>query len=112
MFTAAYPYGEVEPFMTPRFDKYASISARRPDLPAWLDAVLAKAVAPKAVQRFGDVIEFAQEMEAGLKRAAPARVARAPLYERNPLLVWQMAAAVLAAILFSLLARGFGVHPK
>ena len=30
--------------MTPRFGRYASLSRARPDLPAWLDAVLAKAV--------------------------------------------------------------------
>ena len=44
MFTAAYPYGEIEPFSRPRFGKPVSLSRYRPDLPAWLDAVIGKAL--------------------------------------------------------------------
>jgi serine/threonine protein kinase len=108
LFAAAFPYGEVEPFMTPRFDKYAPLAARRPDLPAWLDAALAKAVAVKPSERYGDAIEFAHDLETALARAPVARVTKAPLYERNPLLVWQAATGVLALIVILLLAREFG----
>ena len=45
MFTAAYPYGEIEPFSRPRFGKPVALSRYRPDLPAWLDAVIGKALA-------------------------------------------------------------------
>ncbi len=105
LFTGAYPYGEVEPFQTPRFERYAPILTRRPDLPAWLDSVIARAVARKASQRFGDVIEFAHELETGLRRARPLPGPRPPLYERNPLLVWKLATLMLALISLALATR-------
>jgi hypothetical protein len=45
----------------------------RPDLPAWLDATLARAIAKDPAERFRDVSEFATEME-----ARPARTSVAP----------------------------------
>ena len=45
MFAGAYPYGEIEPFSKPRFGKPRPLCARRPDLPAWLDAAIDKAIA-------------------------------------------------------------------
>ena len=104
-FTGAYPYGEVEPFTSPRFERYASLGQKRPDLPAWLDAVIARAVALKVSQRFGDVIEFAHELEAGLRRARPLAGPRPPLYERNPLMVWKLATFVFALTALALAAR-------
>ena len=103
----AYPYGEVEPFMSPRFSRYASLTKLRPDLPAWLDAALAKAVAANPAQRYGDVIEFAHELEHGATLARPA-AARGALYQRDPLRVWQAIAAALAALALALLARDYG----
>ena len=35
-----YPYGEIEAFSHPRFGKRVPLSRYRPDLPAWLDAIL------------------------------------------------------------------------
>ncbi len=72
MFAAAYPYGEIEPFSRPRFGKPVSLSRHRPDLPAWLDAVIGKALNVDPTQRFGDVIEFAHELENGAMWAKPA----------------------------------------
>jgi hypothetical protein len=69
---AAYPYGEIEPFSRPRFGKPVSLSRYRPDLPAWLDAVVGKAFHVDPAQRFGDVIEFARELENGAMWAKPA----------------------------------------
>jgi len=104
MFARAYPYGEIEPFMHPRFDRYHPLTRARPDLPAWLDAAIAKAVAVKPEDRFGDALEFAYELELGLKLAAPRPRARPPLIEREPLLVWKAATLLLAVALAALLA--------
>ena len=99
MFTGAYPYGEIEPFSHPRFKRAKPLAAYRPDLPAWLDEALARATAADREDRFGDVFEFIFALEHGAIRAAPPAPRRRPLYERNPLLVWKVVAALLAVAL-------------
>ena len=106
LFARGYPYGEIEPFMRPRFESYTPITRARPDLPAWLDAALAKACAVKPAQRYGDAVEFAYELELGLKLAAPRAASRPPLIERDPVLVWKGVSALLALALAALLLRG------
>jgi serine/threonine protein phosphatase PrpC len=96
MFTGEYPYGEIEAFSHPRFKRATPLTTYRPDLPAWLDEALARATAVDPEQRFGDVFEFIFALEHGAIRAAPAAPRRLPLYERNPLLVWKIIAALLA----------------
>ena len=108
LFSGGYPYGEIEPFMTPRFGKYASLSRLRPDLPAWLDAALARAVAIDPAERFGDVLEFAHELENADALARPAPAAKVPLYQRDPLRVWQAIAFALLLVVLALLAPGGG----
>ena len=107
MFTGAYPYGEIEPFMRPRFSKYIPLSRYRPDLPAWLDVVVAKALNVNPAHRFGDVIEFVHELENGATWAKPAAGDKSSLYERNPLLFWKVSSALLFLLAVILIARGF-----
>jgi serine/threonine protein phosphatase PrpC len=95
MFCRAYPFGEIEPFSRPRFGTPQSILVRRPDLPAWLDAAICKAVAPRDSDRFADVLEFAFELENGAARARPVAAGKKPLYQRNPLLFWQVLSMLL-----------------
>ena len=76
----------------------------RPDLPAWLQAALERAIASEPAERFRDSGEFAVEMEAGPVRSPPAAPRPRTLYERNPARFWQGVAALLAlALLWSLL---------
>ena len=103
-FTAAYPYGEIEPFSRPRFTKPAPLARYRPDLPAWLDAVIGKALNVDPAQRFGDVIEFSHELENGAMWAKPAAAARRSLYDRNPLIFWKSLSAGLIVLVILLLA--------
>jgi serine/threonine protein phosphatase PrpC len=105
-FTGEFPYGNADATSAPRRERPTPLSALRPDLPAWLQAVLGRAVAKDPTERFRDMAEFAVEMEAGPARA-PAAVRRPrTLYERNPVLFWQGVAALLAlALLVSLLRR-------
>lgn len=105
MFTTAYPYGEIEPFSWPRFGKPVSLSRYRPDLPAWVDMVIGKALHVDPSQRFGDVIEFAHELENGAMWAKPALAVRKALYERNPLLFWKILSASLVILIAILLAK-------
>jgi serine/threonine protein kinase len=103
-FTGEFPYGNPDATGPPRRARPTPLSALRPDLPAWLQAAIGRAIAADPADRFGDMTEFAIEMEAGPARA-PAAVRRPrTLYERAPLRFWQGVAALLAlALLLSLL---------
>jgi len=105
-FTGEFPYGNLDATSPPRRSRPRDLSALRPDLPAWLQTALARAIAVDPAQRFDDMTEFAFEMEDGPARA-PTDIRRPrTLYERAPLQVWQGLAALLAlALLVSLLVR-------
>jgi hypothetical protein len=78
----------------------------RPDLPAWVQAVLEKAIAVDPLERFRDMSEFALEMEAGPTRVATAARRPQTLLERHPVRFWQGVAALLGlALLLSLIWR-------
>ena len=105
-FTGEFPYGNPEATSPPRRDRPTPLAALRPDLPAWLQAALARAVAIDPMERFRDMAEFAVEMEAGPARAPLAAPRPRTLYERNPVRFWQGVAALLAfALLLSMLLR-------
>lgn len=100
----AYPYGEIEPFSRPRFRKPAPLSALRPDLPAWLEFAIMRAIQINPDERHGDVLEFVFELENGVTRGASPPIPRRSLYERNPLRFWQATTWLLLALLFISLA--------
>jgi serine/threonine protein phosphatase PrpC len=100
-----YPYGEVEAFAQPRFGKPTPLAKARPDLPAWLERCLSRALALDPRERFADVIEFGFELEHGSLRAVPQTLERPPLYERNPVRFWQVISALLLVALLIALAR-------
>ncbi len=108
MFTGAYPYGEVEPFSHPRFGRPTALTKLRPDLPAWLERVLARTFAPQPGDRYEDVLELIFELEHGAARAAPVEDPRVSLYERNPVAFWKAVSAILAAALVLALAKLHG----
>lgn len=104
LFAGRYPYGEAEAFSRPRFALPDLPSGSRPELPAWLDAVLMRTVAIDPKDRFGDVIELVHALEGGaaLPRTRPEPP---PLIERNPVLFWKLVAALLAVALVLALTR-------
>jgi serine/threonine protein phosphatase PrpC len=105
-FTGEYPYGNIDAVSPPRRTAPKELSLLRPDLPAWLEAVLARSIASDPAKRFGDVTEFALEMEAGPTRSTTQIHRPRTLYQRAPLQFWQGVAALLAiALLVSLLTR-------
>lgn len=103
-FTGHFPHGEIEPFSKPRFGRPRSLIKDRPDLPSWLDFTLAKAMSLKPEERFADATEMLHALESG-PSAQPAEASRRPLYERNPLLFWQVVAALQGGLLLWFLAR-------
>lgn len=106
LFSGHYPYGEIEPFSHPRLKPPTALSRYRPDLPAWLDFALGRAFAIDRGQRHGDVLEFAFEIENGLARGGAAAEPRRSLYERNPLLFWQ----VMCMLVLGLLALSWAMR--
>jgi serine/threonine protein phosphatase PrpC len=105
-FTGEFPYGNPDATSPPRRHRPRDFSALRPDLPAWLEAALGRAIALDPARRFRDVTEFAFEIEAGPARAPRATPRPLTLYERAPVRVWQGIAALLAlALLASWLLR-------
>ena len=105
-FAGEFPYGNVDATSPPRRDRPMPLSALRPDLPAWVQAVLGRAIAADPAERFRDMSEFAIEMEAGPSRAPIAVQRPRTLYERHPVRFWQSVAALLAgALLLTWLLR-------
>jgi serine/threonine protein phosphatase PrpC len=104
--TGEYPYGNPDATTPARRNRPTPLSTLRPDLPPWLQAVLARAIAVDPAERFRDMIEFAVEMEDG-PTLAPLAVHRPQtLYERSPVRFWQGVSALLAAaLILSLLLR-------
>jgi serine/threonine protein phosphatase PrpC len=105
-FTGEFPYGNLDALSPPRRARPKDLAALRPDLPAWLGAVLGRAIAVDPGERFRDAMEFAADMEAGPPRAPPAVRRSQTLLERAPVRFWQGVAALLAlALLMSLWRR-------
>jgi serine/threonine protein phosphatase PrpC len=106
--TRRFPYGEIEPFQHPRFGEPTPPTRYRPDLPAWFETVLLKAVAKKPEDRF----ETAEEMLLALERGASHAISRpeaAPMVDRIDVALWQRIAMVSVVVnlllLVVLLAR-------
>ncbi|MDH4582945.1 bifunctional protein-serine/threonine kinase/phosphatase [Pseudomonas sp. BN415] len=92
LLTGHYPYGEVEAFQHPRFGTPTPASRYRPDLPAWLDECLARAVVADPAGRYETMEEWLLALEQGERRALAAKPR--PLLEREPLKVWRGLALV------------------
>ncbi|MFT4268822.1 MAG: bifunctional protein-serine/threonine kinase/phosphatase [Xenophilus sp.] len=74
----------------------------RPELPAWVDAVLQKALQPDPLRRQEAVSEFVHDLRTPGPRFLRPRVL--PLAERDPARFWQWIALLLAAAVVALLA--------
>ena len=92
LLTRKYPYGEIEPFQNPKFGDPVPPTRFRPDIPAWMEAVLLKAVARDPRARFETAEEFLLALERGAHR--PLVVPRkSPLLQRDPQLGLKLLAA-------------------
>lgn len=84
--------------------RYQPMAAVRPDIPAWIDDALHKALHPDAAKRFEDADEFVYAFSQ--PGAGPRARRRMPLAERSPLVFWQTISALLALGCLTLL----GLH--
>ncbi len=102
MITGGLPWARTPTAQNLRRLRYISARERVPELPAWVDAALEKAVQPDPQRRYGLLSEFIHD----LSRPGPGLEGRgtAPLIERNPLAFWRgLALLSLAANLALLL---------
>ena len=95
--TGVYPYGEIERFQKPRFDTPPRRLTRlNAAVPPWLDSIVLRALDPDPERRYQNFSEMDFDL------AHPERVEAhhrkdAPLLERNPLLFYKIACAILLA---------------
>ena len=83
--------------------RYIPLRHHRPDLPAWLDAVLGKALQADAARRQAVISEFIHDLRAPGQQFRSQRPP--PLIERNPVLFWQASTLVLALVALALAFR-------
>jgi serine/threonine protein phosphatase PrpC len=112
MFTGgAYPYGEIEPNEQPKFNRPERLTAKRRDLPAWLESLILQAIAPEPRDRFRDGFEMAFKLETGAFGAEPNFSRKHSWWGRHEVSVWRgMAALILLALVGVLAAETFGVE--
>ena len=87
LLTRKYPHGEIEPFQHPKFGEPTAITRYRPNIPAWLDNIIQKAITADLSKRF----ETAEEMLLALEHGElkPLSAQRTPLIARARLVKWQ-----------------------
>ena len=107
LLTRKYPYGEIEPFQHPKFGEPTPLTRYRPDIPAWLDNIVQKAIARDINKRFETAEEMLHALEVG--ELKPIAVQRTPLIARARLVKWQWIAifSFIINILLDLFANSF-----
>ena len=98
-FTGAIPLRQSRRDQPRRLERPKDIAILRPDLPAWLQASLGRAIAHDPAERFADMAELANEFEAGPSHAPPLPRRPLTLYERAPVRFWQAVAGLLGLAL-------------
>lgn len=87
LLTGKYPYGEIEPFQHPKFTAPVPPTRYRPDIPAWLENIILKAIAREKADRFETAEEMLKALEIG--ELKPLVAQRTPLIARANLMKWQ-----------------------
>ena len=98
IFTGDYPSGQETEFSRIRFDRPTRPTQHRPDMPAWLEAAILRALSVDPADRFDSVEELIHVLEAGSAAAVPPR-RDLSLMEREPVRFWQAVSAGLFVLL-------------
>jgi serine/threonine protein phosphatase PrpC len=112
MLTGRLPYGSDGATARTRsqFQKlrYRPAATINPEVPAWVDGAIRRAVHPDPARRYEALSEFVFDLRH--PRAEYLDEAPVPLLERNPLLFWQISCGLLAVAVMLLLARFAGLR--
>ncbi len=87
--TGKFPYGEIEPFQTPRFKHAKPPSSFNKNIPPWLDALLLRTIAIDPKERYKHYSEFWFQMSHP-SHVKPFFAKDTPLIERNPLMFYKV----------------------
>ncbi len=112
MLTGKLPYrGDIAKLRTKaqyRKLRYRPAANANPEVPAWIDGAIKRAVNPDPNKRYEALSEFVFDLRHPNKKYL--NVAPGPLLERNPLLLWQCVSIILAGTCLALLARLYGAN--
>lgn len=101
MLTGSLPFAEktVKQVALKTYSDLRYIPANHPrrDLPLWVEACLRKALQPNPRYRYDALSEFLQDLTVPNTKLE-ASVAKQPLIEKNPLVLWQVLAVVLLVL--------------
>ncbi|MDP2178885.1 bifunctional protein-serine/threonine kinase/phosphatase [Methylicorpusculum sp.] len=107
MLTGSLPYGTQVAKTKTRAEqrklKYQTLFEKSPEIPAWIDEAIRKAVHPEPHKRYQEVSEFIFDLrhpnQDYLNKTRP------PLMERNPVLFWKCVCLILSFIIALLLVK-------
>src|SRR3989440_2720731 len=88
--------------------RYNSATDHNPEIPAWVDGALRRAVHPDPYKRYESLSEYTFDLRH--PNAKYLNASTMPLIERNPLLFWKSLAAILACIILLLLISQYGIR--
>ncbi|WP_457605909.1 protein kinase domain-containing protein [Nitratifractor sp.] len=95
-----FPYGEIEPFQTPSFEKSPKpLSQLNPNVPKWLESVVMRAVEADPDKRYSHYSEMLYELQHP-EKVRPYFSKESSLVERYPLPVcrWLLLASLIANV--------------
>ncbi|MGB5966149.1 MAG: protein kinase, partial [Sulfurimonadaceae bacterium] len=95
--TGRYPYGEIEPFQTPKFKQAPPPSKYNKNIPNWLDSVILRAIAIDPEERYEHYSEFFYELK-DPSNVKPYYSKNSTFVEREPLIVYKIAFFSMVAI--------------
>lgn len=101
LLTGELPYGKELTARNLRRAEYRSVKYYNPEIPAWVDKAIEKAVSINPDRRFGKLSEFTYALSRPDSTLINAEYI--PLLERNPVKVWQAISTILSIIIIILL---------
>lgn len=98
--TGRWPYGEIQPFTTPVYKEWTPPTRWNPDVPPWLETVLAKALDRDPSRRYDVMTALLYDLEHPDR--VPSFGSRGALLDRDPVLFWKWGCVVMAAVALTL----------
>ena len=88
--TGKFPYGDIEPFQTPKFKEAEPPSKYNKNIPNWLDSIIMRAIAIDPENRYDHYSEFFYELKDPVN-VKPYYTQASTFVERNPVGVYRTA---------------------